>query len=501
LQIIKILGMGIIAKQSLKGSVYTYAGAIIGFINIGLLMPTFFETEEVGLVNLLISFTLMFTQLSGLGFGNVITRIFPYFKNDTKGHNGILTIGIITTTLGLFLSFILFFLLKDFLVFSKSGNSPLLEESICLVPILISFHVFYMLFDSYNKVILDTVTGSFLREFLVRALNLIIIGLYVFGKISFNHFVLLYVFIYILPTVIIIAVLIKRKVFYISKINIEIFIEYKKEMFFIGLFAIISGFSWMAAINIDKYMINYFIDLSAAGIYTVAISFGSVIGIPSRALRRISSVIISEAWKQNDKKIIIDVYKKSTINLLVIAVFLFIGIWINIDNIYSIIPKFSGGKFVFLFVGISSIVEMGSGIASLTIANSKYFRFNAYVVVFLILFVVITNIIFIPIWGVIGAAFASMLCTLIAVVSRFLFLNIKYKFQPYSYNHLIVFIIGGGIILINYFLPRFENVFIDIFIRSAFVTVFYIPLILITNVSEDINKYYKTILLFIKQRK
>ena len=61
--------MGLIARQSIKGSIYTYAGALLGFVNAGLLMPKFFKTEEVGLVNLLIAVTLIFSQLGSFGLG------------------------------------------------------------------------------------------------------------------------------------------------------------------------------------------------------------------------------------------------------------------------------------------------------------------------------------------------------------------------------------------------------------------------------------------------
>ncbi|NOZ33905.1 MAG: oligosaccharide flippase family protein [Chlorobi bacterium] len=486
--------MGIIAKQSIKGTFYTYAGAAIGFINVGLLMPKFFRADEIGLISILISFTLIFSQISGLGFSAVITRIFPWFQDNEKKHNGILSIGIITTGIGFTISLILIFALKDYLIYSKSGTSSLLESNFKYLPILVLFYVYFVLLDNYNKVLKDSVTGTFLRDFFVRVLNLLIILLYVFNITDFDNFVLLYVLVYISPTLIIFTILLVRRNLLIGKIDKKIFSKHKKEMFFIGLFAIISGFSWIAAANIDKYMINYYLDLSSLGVYTVALSFGAMISMPARPLRKISSIIIAESWKKNDKEIIMQIYRKSSINLFLLSIFLFIGIWINIDNVFKIIPNFAGGKYVFLFIGISGIIEMASGTAALIIANSKYFRYSAFIMIFVILLIIITNIIFIPIWKINGAAFASMISILIAVIIRFFFLFYKFRFQPYNYKHLIITGIAVLLIIVNHFLPELNNLYIDFLYRSTIITLIFSILILKLKVSDDVTKYYKNII-------
>ena len=249
--------MGIIAKQSIKGSIYIYAGAVIGFLNVGLLMPKFFATNQVGLINLLIAITIIFSQLGGLGFTGVITRLFPYFRDKQKKHNGILTFGIIISVIGFFIVLILFFFLHDYLIQSNVEKSSLLGKNIYYIPVLTFFLILFVLFDNYNKVLFDAVLGVFLREFLVRFLNLIIILLFIFNYIGFSLFIFAYVVIFSLPTIILIFFLIKRKVFYLGKINKEMLIELKPEILKIAGFWIIAGFAGTAVQSIDKYMINY----------------------------------------------------------------------------------------------------------------------------------------------------------------------------------------------------------------------------------------------------
>jgi len=479
--------MGIIAKQSIKGSIYSYSGAVIGFINTGLLMPKFFIPEQVGLVNLLIAITLVFSQLGNLGFSGVITRLFPYFRNKENKHNGILTIGLFISLFGFLLISLLFVVLRKYLIASNYETSSLLAKNIFYIPILSFFIILFYLFDNYNKVLFDAVLGTFLREFLVRFLNLIIIVMFIFNYIDFKVFLLYYVIIYSLPTLILSIVLIKRKVFYIGGINMKILSEQKSEIIRISVFWIVAGFAGIAIQAIDKYMTNFYLGLGASGIYAVTFYFGVIVAMPARSMRKISSIVLAEAWKNNDRIIILDIYKKSTINMLIISSLLVVGIWANIDNIFEIIPNYIQGKYVILFIAILSMIDMSSGVATTIIANSKYYKINAYVMILTLILIVTTNMIFINLWGLKGAAFASLISISLSLFIRFLFLYKKYRFQPYSGKHLKILFIAGVCLFVNYLIPKFSNYYIDILIRSSLITILFSVLIYFSKVSEDVN--------------
>ena len=480
--------MGIIAKQSIKGSIYTYIGAAIGFINTGLLMPKFFVPEQVGLVNLLIAVTLVFSQLGNLGFSGVITRLFPYFRDKNKKHNGILTIGLFVSLSGFLLTFLLFIVVRKYLIVSVGENSSLLSENIFYVPILSFFVILFFLFDNYNKVLFDAVLGTFLREFLVRFLDLLLIVVFIFNYIDFESFVMYYIIIYSLPTLILAIVLLKRKVFFTGGINFKLLTELKSEIIKIAVFWIVAGFAGIAIQAIDKYMTNYYLGLGASGIYAVTFYFGVLVAMPSRSMRKISSIVLSESWKKNDQKTILDIYKKSTVNMLIIGSLLVVGIWANIDNIFAVIPKYAEGKYVILFIALLSLVDMTSGVAASIIANSKYYKIGAYIMILTLFLIVITNIIFINLWGLKGAAFASLISMTTAVLIRFLFLYKKYQFQPYSLKHIKIVLIAVVVLFINYFIPKFSDFYIDILVRSSVITVLFSVLIWFSKVSEDINK-------------
>lgn len=491
--------MGLIAKQSIKGSIYTYSGAVLGFVSTGLLMPKFFELEEVGLINLLVALSLIFTQFSNLGFNYILSRIFPYFRNNKNKHNGILTLGIYVSLIGFAISLVIFLLLKPYLVESNIEKSALFAENIYYIPPLIFFTVFFFLLDNYNKALYNAVLGTFIREFVVRFLNLFIIIFYIFEIIDFQNFILWYAIIYSSPAIIISVILIKNKRFHIRKLNMELIREHKSEMIKIAGFGLISGFSGMAVLNIDRYMINHYLGLEATGVYSISFYFGALIMIPAKAVRKISSIVIAESWKKNDLSTINKIYSKSTVNQLIIALLLYIGIWVNIDNIFKILPDYSEGRYVILFIGFAFVFEMFSGVSSTIISNSKYYKFGSYVMLIKIILIIILNMFFIPVWKLSGGAFASLLTVLITIFLYFIFLFKKYKFQPYSYKHLIIIAIGGFAIAVNYFIPEFYNFYIDIIIRSGIISIIFVLLIYISKVSDEVTNIAEMIKQYIKK--
>ena len=81
--------MGIVAKQTLSNSVIIFIGAFIGAINLMLLYPIVLPDEEIGLTRLLITFTVLFSQLASLGGSTMLIKFIPN-NNDGKGnYNGI----------------------------------------------------------------------------------------------------------------------------------------------------------------------------------------------------------------------------------------------------------------------------------------------------------------------------------------------------------------------------------------------------------------------------
>ena len=129
--------MGIIRKQTIIGSIFSYVGAIIGLANVAFLYPRFLSTEEVGLLSWLIATTMMAAQFSGLGFGAVISRLFPYFRNEENQHNGFMFILFCVGLLGFVISLVAYASLHPFAANYFSGDEAFnLNYLIYLIPLV-----------------------------------------------------------------------------------------------------------------------------------------------------------------------------------------------------------------------------------------------------------------------------------------------------------------------------------------------------------------------------
>ncbi len=486
--------MGIIIKQSIRGSIWSYSGVIIGFITTAYLYPNYLSTDTVGLFGLLLAWSILLSQFSSLGFNGVIARLFPYFRDKKKGHNGFLFITLIVMMVG-FGIFIAFFLIfSPWLIKNNVEKSQLFSQYIYLLIPLTFFTLLFSLLDSFNRLLYDTVFATFLVEFLQRFLILVIVLLFIFGIFNLHQLVLAYA-----GTVSIKGIILFFYLLIHGEVNLKpqlkfVNVKLKKEMISVAVYSILSGLGGSIVFSIDKIIVNQMLGLSATGVYTIAFFFGTLVVIPSRPLLRISGALISDAWKRNDVQYITDIYKRSCLNQFIIGSFLFGGIWVNIDSILNILgPEYAVGKWVILLISLGYLVDMATGANGLIIGYSKYYKMSLWFILVLIGTVLASMYIFIPAWGITGAAAAIALSFLLNNLMRFVFLYYKYKMQPFTYQFLKVMVVFSLAFGVGFVIPKLTLIW-DIIARGTAFTIVSFLLILIFRISPDINKIVKTVL-------
>lgn len=250
--------------------------------------------------------------------------------------------------------------------------------------------------------------------------------------------------------------------------------ELRGEMIKLGTYSILAGGAGAVILNIDAIMVNAMLGEEKTGVYGIAFQIGAIMLIPARSLYRIMTSIVAEALEKNDIQEVASLYKKSCNNQLAIGTLLFIGIVANIDNILQLIPPaYASGKYVILILSAGYLVEMATGINQVIIANSKYYRYDAFFVFLMVGFVIIANLIFIPIYGITGSAIATALTVTANNALRLFFLKAKYKMQPYDTRTIKIILIAIVSFLPGYFIPYLNNLFLDIAIRSSIVRIIY----------------------------
>ena len=75
--------------------------------------------------------------------------------------------------------------------------------------------------------------------------------------------------------------------------------------------------------------------------------------------------------------------------------------------------------------------------------------------------------------------------------AKWLYIKIRFKMQPLDYKQLLIILTAFVCYLIGNNIPNAGNVYLDILVRSSITTVIFVLLLLVLNVSDDINERYK----------
>jgi len=490
--------LGIIKKQSIQSTFYTYLGVGLGFLNSAILFPMLIDEEHLGMLYYLNSFTAIFAGLCSLGVPLIIIKLFPKLRDEKNSHSGFFSFVLLMTAIGILIGAIIYFSFGDWLISDKINDSNFHTFLIGFL-ILLVFRVASRNFDSYIRMLMNTVLGSFLENFLLKVV--IFLALAVYWWIGGYDFVILF-YIYVLalalPGIVSGAYVIlngetnlRLKYFRLATKNMA------KEIWSLAGFGLLASLGGIVVLEIDRIMIGNMIDLSDIAIYSTSFFFGLFCSLPARGLKRISSVVLAEAWEKDDLQIIKDVYHKSSLNLFLIGVYLFLGVWMNIDYVFSLLPEaYSAGKTVILIIGIAQLFDLITGVNNEIITTSKYYKYTTYFLSILIVVAIVSNYLLIPIYGIEGAAAASFLSIVIFNLLKFIFLYRKLNYQPFNFKFLIIVLIGAfSYYGISTFLPVFENIYVGILITGSTLTIIYwIPVYFLkvsTDVNETIDKYIK----------
>jgi len=490
--------LGLIQRQTIRGTFYSYLGVVIGFINLAVLSPKIFSTEQIGLTQVLIATSAILAQIGGLGFNNVTNRLFPYFRDRESGHNGFLSLGLLVTIGGFLISALVIALYLPGFEETNREKSALLSDYAFYIPVLLGLIMFFTLLDNFCKVLFNAVLGTFLKEFLLRLINLGLIVLFFFDVIGFRSYVLLFVISQAVPAIIIVIYLIWKGEFKLTGFMTFINKDLLKEIIRLCLFGILAGLSGIAITTIDKYMVNSIDGLGDAGIYSIAVYFATIILIPARSLGKISVSVVAEAWKKNDLSEIGHIYTRSSINQYLIGLLIMVGIFGNIRNIFEFLPaEYANGKWVIIIFCITNIVNVSVGVSQYILGTSSLYRYQTYLMLLLIIMVIITNAIMIPLWGMNGAAIASLISMAVFTFITVAILWKHYRLWPFSLLHLKATLVAVIIFALSKLIPPM-SLYIDVIVRSSLISLLFLIAVLNLNLSDEGTQMYRKILKILK---
>jgi O-antigen/teichoic acid export membrane protein len=483
--------MNLLKKQGFYNTLVLYAGTALGFFNLAILFQRVLTIQEIGFFSLLSTITALYAQVASVGINSTIIKYFPYYRSDDKRHGGFVTFVIGWCVIG-FTGFTLLFLLCQHSIIAyyngQKGSALLVKYFYYVIP-LAFFTMVYTVIESMAITIFKNILSSFLREVLLRVFTLASILLMAYSLITYHDFLTIYVVANVVMIVILWLYVYKDHDFKLAPISKNL-IGQKNELVKYGLFTLLSGTSIALIQYLDNIMLSFITkDLRVVGIYSTFFAIALVISLPAKALSRTSMQIIAQAWSTNDLPKIGNIYAKTSIMQMLLGCLLFIGLIVNKHFIIVLLhkPEYANYFGVFIIVGLGFLTDITGGVNGYIINLSKHYKVTTYLILAAVIICGAANWVLIPKLGMMGAGVAYFLAMFMLNFAYWLYIKVKFKLQPFGKTHLLILIISAVTLLTGLYLPLNHNIYIDMVLRSAIVTIIYVSLAYVLKISLDIN--------------
>lgn len=482
--------MGIVLNQSLKNTIITYIGFAIGGINTIYLYPVFLGATYYALSNYVLSSANVIMPLFAIGMQNTLVKFYSQYETNEE-RSRFLSFTVLFPFLVIIPMFLIGFYFFDEIVFFLSKKNSIVKKFIWLIPFIGLCMAYFEIFYAWLRVHMHSVFGNFIKEVVLRSASLfLLIGVY-FNWITVEGFV------YATAVVYLVALLVTM--FYAFRIQKPVFQftipKNTKDVLVYTFYIILSGSVANLLLDGDKMILNQYMNIENIAYYSVATYIALVISVPSRSMHQIVYPITAKLMHENKHDEMDILYKKTSINLQVVGGFVMLGIFVNINKLYEMVPpEYAGGILVVFMIGLSKYFDLILGNNNAIIFNTKYYRTVLFLGVALVVLTVILNMIFIPIYGIIGSAFATLLSITMYSLAKLLFVVKKLDLYPFTNQTLYSIGITLVLFLVFYFWEFPFNPIIAIGLKSILVTIAYVYLNYKFVISIEINQVIDNLL-------
>lgn len=509
--------MGIVVRQTIKGAIMNYLGVLVGFITTFFIVTKYLTTEEVGLTRVLVDASILLSSLAQLGTSTSAMRYYPYFKDEKEKDHGFFGWSVLIPFVGFIIFTVLFFIFKQLIENYFSKNSELFVDYIYFVIPMAFFMMYLLVFETNSNLLMRIVVPKFIREVGVRLMTLVVYLLYAFDVINLDGMVIALCLTYGLATIFNVIYL-----FTLKKISFKIQTSYvskwlRKDFIFYTLFLIATSLASNLVPVLNTFFVSGKLGLAVAGINTIAVYIANMVEIPYRSLAAISRPQISQSMKDDNILEVNYLAKNVSLHQFMASALILFIIWINIDLIYSVIPNgnvYDEAKFVVFILALVKIINTSLNVGATVLSYSKYYYYSLPFTIILTTSVIVLNIKFIPLWGMEGAALASLISYLIYYSFLLTFVKWKVNVTPFSVKEFYTLLIIIALFLIDSILQNsISNCFIQLFeiemlgqlLDSIFRTVALLSLGIFTiyklKISKQVNDIIDKFLSLIKLTK
>jgi len=495
--------MGIVLKQSFKNTIFIYLGFLVGGINTLFLYTRFLEDTYYGLVTFLLATSNLLMPLIAFGINHTIIKFFSsYFtkKEQDKFLSSVLFLPLlISIPLG-FLGVEFYEQLSNYL----SVENPIIKEYTFVIYLVAFTCAYFEIFYAWAKVQLHSVFGNILKELWNRVVVMLLLFAVYFGWITKPEFIYYLTGFYFLRMFVMMIYAFRL---YFPKLTFSL-PENFNEIIRYSFYIILAGSAGAIILDIDKFMIPGKEEISKAAFYSVAVFIGSFIEAPSRAMLNILQPLTSKTLNEDNLHEVGSLYKKSSINLLLISGFFFVLINANVHQLFNLLPEsYAGGELVVFMISFLKMYNGFLGNNGAIINNSKFYKITLPISLTMAFSVYFLNKLFYYELdlGTDGLALATLIVIFFANTFKLYFVKKKFLITPFTDKTLKMFLIIMGLYLgFNFWDFPIADVYffklpihpaINIALKSLLIIPIYLFLVIKLNISPEIKnltqRFYK----------
>ncbi len=407
--------MGVIAKQSIRGTIVTYLGIAVGVITTFFVLTRFLTAEEIGLTRVLIDAATLFIGLAQLGTSASIIRFYPYFKEKgSENDHGFFFWALVVPLIGFTVFAVVYWACRVPLGNWFGDKSPLFVEYYYFVLPLAFFMLYQTICESTCNVLMHIVVPRAVRELVVRVGMLTLYLLYAFRVLSLDGLVIGICLNYALAALINIAYFLS-----LTRINLRPDREFlrankglvRRYLSYTG-FLLLSALTSALAPTLSSFFVTAKMGLDSTGIFAIATYMAVMVSVPNRSVSAIASPQLARAIKDRNREECSHLISQVTRNMLLIGGFILLVMWINIDLIFHVLPNgvtYATAKNVVLILGVSQLVLATFTICFTALNYSRFYAFSLLLSLTLTVSALLLNNYLVPLYGIEGAAMSNLL--------------------------------------------------------------------------------------------
>ncbi|RYD59313.1 MAG: hypothetical protein EOP56_00155 [Sphingobacteriales bacterium] len=509
--------MGIVFRQSIKTTLVTFLGALLGAVVI-LLSTRLLPPQLFGFSRNLQNQALVGSQFVLMGMHSTLLVYIEKYPPQSKGRPLLITISVLAP-------FILSIILGMAFVALKPIIVPLYQkEDIELVSRYFLWLPFYTLLWGWLALLeqflisqMKVAVATFMREVVLRILNILLIILFAIGSISVDFFIIAGILVHAIPVLCLFILARNTGGFKFSLDFSRLSREEYKSISDFAFFHSLLNASLNLLAYVDVLMVGAMDKngMVAVAVYSAASFIISIYQIPYRAMATAATPLLIKAFEEKDLKKVKDLFDRSGVNIQLVCVGMAAIVIGNLQNLSVLGPRYEAAGAIVLVLIAGRLVEAATGLNDQMLSISKHYRFNFYLTIGLVICTIALNLALIPRYGIVGAACSTSISLIIVNLIKYGYLWRKMGLQTFTRGTLSILFSGIITIAIIHFIPSLYNSahqflltyqFIpstvsqylaagaDAIVRSAIAIVIYGGMILILKPSPDLAVYVSSVI-------